>query len=142
MQQKDFDRCLQGTNSPPSVELKDCLVIQDGAQPKDLDVDIITGRFRSCKSKESLLLMRFYNVKHEMSQDTVNMMHNTILRSLCERDGFEAGRTGGSSGPPMANEIFFDFLARETSFPRAGWGVKFCKGATRAPHPGDARISK
>ena len=105
-------------------------MVKGGDQPAWLDVDIITGRFKACNSKDSLLLMRFYNKGRKMNQGKVNQLFSTIMTTLCQRNAYDVGRIGGSSGPPLANAEFIGFAGLDTSFPRQGPGVKFVKGTT------------
>lgn len=109
--------------------------MNDGDQPADIDIDIITGRFDACSSKETLLLFRSYK-KHDrkgestsMQESEVKNLYDAIFKQF-KKMPFDVGRKGGSSGLPVADNDFFEFIGLPTSSPRQSRGVKFVKSGS------------
>lgn len=135
LQTRSFNTKRAGENNPTPNEIKHCLVIgANDDRPEDVDIDILTGRFTDYPDHETLLLFRLYNFKEKLlkkqiwpNNQKLQDFYKFVLEKLCRRDGFEAHRSGGSSGLPKLDADFFRFIQRPGSFPRKGCGVKFIK---------------
>eukprot|EP00542_Grammatophora_oceanica_P016550 CAMPEP_0194029520 /NCGR_PEP_ID=MMETSP0009_2-20130614/3218_1 /TAXON_ID=210454 /ORGANISM="Grammatophora oceanica, Strain CCMP 410" /LENGTH=283 /DNA_ID=CAMNT_0038669209 /DNA_START=879 /DNA_END=1730 /DNA_ORIENTATION=- len=73
--------------------------------------------------KGHLLLMRFHRC-HLQKPFNHGATHKFLKRLKGRIKGFEAHRTGGSSGEAAVNKDLLDFLSRQCFFPRRPNGVK------------------
>ena len=80
-----------------------------------------------------MLLFRVYNFEKRLlerercpSNDDLQALYKACLKR-CKKKGFEAQRLGGSSGLPVLDYRFFQFLHFHGSFPRKAAGVKIVK---------------
>ena len=67
--------------------------------------------------------------KESIERVNVTKLYESIAGD-CGKNGFDVVRTGGSSGPPLADEDFFDCHIDEVNFPRKLRAVKFAKDGT------------
>ena len=54
-------------------------------------------------------------------------LYKHCLKKLCKKGGFEVNRHGGSSGKPVLDRHFFNFLHWYGCFPRKAGAIKFIK---------------
>ena len=121
-----FDVSLKGTNSPTYDEIRRGRVYS-GEHSRGVDVTIILGMFNdSMDCDNALLVMRFHKLmKKEMKSIKKQQigLFQCVL-NLIAKGGYEAKRTGGSSGLTRINSDLFSFMNVPGNFPVKGKSIK------------------
>jgi hypothetical protein len=116
----------------PTVEqLRGATVYEEPTSHSDIGITLLIGESGNgiC---DHLLDARWHNIEAFQNLSKANdieLYHD--CKKLLPRGGYEAHRSGGSSGVTKVNKEFFNFIHQAGNFPRQGSGIKFIQRNTK-----------